>query len=369
LSPVFSRRLKVPHRTEALLLRQVTYGEADVIVTLLTRDLGKVSAMARNLRRAKPRPTVVLEPIHTLLVALDESPGVEMMVLREARLERVRHRLTRRLDALDAAGQGLRWVRALAPPRAPEPGIWVEIENFLDLLDGDGPQPPERVELAGLGLRLLRGVGYGFELRACARCGKPCPPGSPARFDPRQGGLICTACGGPLVLPPALRQALVLAEEGDSSSLPAAEAEAALGWIDVALVAHLSVGEQPSLETGKIMTDHVFASRPVRVRAPKGARVFEIHWADGLVGKIPHELLRGYCPCATCQGHSGTIRFVAGGDLELEEITPVGNYALQLTWGDRHDTGLYSFRYLRALSDVAMDPERAGDERPELPRL
>ncbi|MCS6899116.1 MAG: DUF971 domain-containing protein [Myxococcales bacterium] len=117
------------------------------------------------------------------------------------------------------------------------------------------------------------------------------------------------------------------------------------------------------------MADPVLASRPVRVRAPKGARVFEIHWADGFVGKIPHELLRGYCPCATCQGHGGTIRFVSGGDLELEEINQVGNYALQFTWGDRHDTGLYSFRYLRVLCEMAMDAAQAGGDRPELPRL
>ena len=116
--------------------------------------------------------------------------------------------------------------------------------------------------------------------------------------------------------------------------------------------------------------DHVLANKPVRVVAPKGARVFGIHWADGTAGKIPHLLLRGYCPCAGCQGHSGKIRFVEGGDLELESIAPVGNYALQLTWGDHHDAGIYSFRYLRSLSDLAeklaADPD---GEKPKLPRL
>lgn len=221
------------------------YGESDVIVTLLTQELGKVSAIARNLRRSKPKPGVVLEPIHTLWVSLDESPGVEMMVLREARLERVRHRLTRRLDALDAAGQGLRWVRALAPPRAAEPQIWAEIEAFLDQLNEEQIGAGVRGMLAGLGLRLLRGVGYGFEWESCARCGKPCPQEAPARFDARQGGLICTACGGgPLLLRPELRQAILRAEEGDPGALPSIEAEAVLDWIDVALVVHLSVGEQ-----------------------------------------------------------------------------------------------------------------------------
>ena len=118
------------------------------------------------------------------------------------------------------------------------------------------------------------------------------------------------------------------------------------------------------------MVDHVLATRPVRVRAPKGAKVFEIEWADGVIGKIPHELLRGYCPCATCQGHSGTIRFVEGGNFELRDIQTVGNYALQLVWGDRHDGGLYSFRYLRSLGEFAETRETSSQEPlPDLPRL
>jgi len=88
---------------------------------------------------------------------------------------------------------------------------------------------------------------------------------------------------------------------------------------------------------------------PVEVRAPRGARVMEISFEDGHVGVYPHELLRGYCPCATCHGHEGPIRFVEGGDLELTDIGEVGNYALRLTWGDGHSTGIYSFAYLREL--------------------
>jgi DUF971 family protein len=89
--------------------------------------------------------------------------------------------------------------------------------------------------------------------------------------------------------------------------------------------------------------------RPTEVRAPRGARIMQIVFDDGHEALLPHEWLRGFCPCATCQGHSGPIRFVPGGDLELAEIAEVGNYALRLVWGDGHSTGLYSFRFLREL--------------------
>ena len=78
--------------------------------------------------------------------------------------------------------------------------------------------------------------------------------------------------------------------------------------------------------------------KPVAIRSPRGARTSEIDWADGHKGVYPHAVLRGYCPCAGCQGHTGTIRFVeaSGVQLELDEIEPVGNYALRLAWFDGH---------------------------------
>jgi DUF971 family protein len=98
---------------------------------------------------------------------------------------------------------------------------------------------------------------------------------------------------------------------------------------------------------------------PKRVKAPHGARVFEVEWSDGTRSVLPHEILRGYCPCATCQGHSGQIEYRSGGNLELIEIQRVGNYALGLKWADGHDSGIYSFDYLQKLA------QRLQEEGPE----
>lgn len=93
------------------------------------------------------------------------------------------------------------------------------------------------------------------------------------------------------------------------------------------------------------------STKAVAIRSPRGAKVTEIDWADGHKGRYPHELLRGYCPCAGCQGHSGEISFVAPGahQVEIDRFEPVGRYALQIVWFDGHDTGLYSYKYLRSL--------------------
>ena len=111
-------------------------------------------------------------------------------------------------------------------------------------------------------------------------------------------------------------------------------------------------------------------TRPTGVKAPHGARELEISWADGHRSRFPHEILRGYCPCAGCQGHSGMIQFQEGGNLELRNLEQVGNYALGLSWGDAHETGIYSFRYLRALGDLldAQGPD-AVKAQGTLPRI
>lgn len=111
--------------------------------------------------------------------------------------------------------------------------------------------------------------------------------------------------------------------------------------------------------------------RCVAVRSPRGAAVTEIDWADGHKGVYPHALLRGYCPCATCQGHGGDIKFIeaSGIQLELEDIATVGNYALRFEWFDGHASGLYSFHYLRKLCQCdACKPSSPIAKHAELPR-
>ncbi len=88
---------------------------------------------------------------------------------------------------------------------------------------------------------------------------------------------------------------------------------------------------------------------PLTVRAPRGADTLEIDWADGHTSVYPNELLRGYCPCAGCQGHTSSIKFVPGNNSVIDGIDEVGNYGLSFTWGDGHDSGIYDHRYLRSI--------------------
>ena len=107
--------------TRALVLKRVAYGESDLVVTLLTEELGRVSALARGARASQKRFGGSLEPMHTLRVRLDDRPRAELSVLRESSIDVPRTRLAIDLDKMQAAGRALGWVRRAAPPRSGGP--------------------------------------------------------------------------------------------------------------------------------------------------------------------------------------------------------------------------------------------------------
>jgi DUF971 family protein len=83
-----------------------------------------------------------------------------------------------------------------------------------------------------------------------------------------------------------------------------------------------------------------------------------IRWDDGQESFVRLETLRRACPCAACKGetdvlgklHQGPNRPLTPNSFQLLRLSRVGGYALQPTWADGHNSGLYSFEYLRQLA-------------------
>lgn len=88
---------------------------------------------------------------------------------------------------------------------------------------------------------------------------------------------------------------------------------------------------------------------PLEINHAREQALVRITWNDGHVGSYSEEYLRGYCPCALCQGHGGKLKFISAPGAKLETIHAVGNYAIEFRWHDGHSTGIYTYEYLRAL--------------------
>lgn len=236
-----ARRTSALITTDALLLRRVEYGEADLVLTLLTRKLGKVSALARGARKSARRFAGALEPMHTLTVQLDERPGAELFVLTESKLKTPRAKILESLACLEAAGKALSWARRAAPPRTPEEGPYAVLETLLDRLQAASADSP-RIALAEAGLSLLVALGWGIDLERCVRCGKRATQRQSASVDAARGGLVCRSCGGSrLRLSGEAREHLSRAAAGETAVLSEQESASALDLVEAALGAHAGI--------------------------------------------------------------------------------------------------------------------------------
>jgi len=90
------------------------------------------------------------------------------------------------------------------------------------------------------------------------------------------------------------------------------------------------------------------APTPQALTVHSQSRVIEVGFSDGKTFRIPFELMRVYSPSADVQGHGPGQEVLQTGkrDVTVIALEPVGNYAVQPTFSDGHDSGLYSWDYL-----------------------
>lgn len=90
-----------------------------------------------------------------------------------------------------------------------------------------------------------------------------------------------------------------------------------------------------------------------------GKDLVHLTWADGHEGPVSLRTLRDACPCAGCRGETVLLHHYApapeGEPSSLKYLlhgaSTVGSYALQLEWGDGHNTGIYTWEHLRSLCE------------------
>jgi DUF971 family protein len=122
--------------------------------------------------------------------------------------------------------------------------------------------------------------------------------------------------------------------------------------------------------------------QPTEIRLHQQSRILEIAFADGAAFRLPCEFLRVYSPSAEVRGHGPGQEVLQVGkkDVGITRVEPVGSYAVQLTFSDGHDTGIYSWdllydygrrqdemwrHYLRRMEEAGAtrDPQEASSKR------
>lgn len=105
--------------------------------------------------------------------------------------------------------------------------------------------------------------------------------------------------------------------------------------------------------------------QPTALTVHQASRVLEVAFSDGASFRIPFELLRVYSPSAEVQGHGPGQEVLQTGkrDVLVEDLQPVGHYAVQPRFSDGHETGIYSWDYLYRLGAEQAELWRRYEQR------
>jgi DUF971 family protein len=92
-------------------------------------------------------------------------------------------------------------------------------------------------------------------------------------------------------------------------------------------------------------------SWPTEVTLHQKSEVLELAYSDGAKFRLPFEFLRVYSPSAEVRGHGPGQETLQVGKrgVKITSLEPVGNYAVQPTFSDGHNTGIFSWEYLREI--------------------
>lgn len=177
------------YRAEAVVLRTHKLGEADRIVSLMTRSHGLVRAVAKGVRRTTSRWGARLEPFNHVDLQLAEGRNLDVITQAEtltpfsANLGADYERYTAGTAMLETAE------RLIVEERQPS------VQQFLLLIGGlramTMPERPPGQVLDSYFLRSLSVAGYAPSFDSCARCDAPGPH---RWFNPAAGGILCPTC-------------------------------------------------------------------------------------------------------------------------------------------------------------------------------
>lgn len=171
------------------------YGESDLILTLLAREHGVISAIARGARRSRKRFGAGLGFFNVSSATFARSPRRELFELSSVELRRAFASVAADVAAMAHASYGTEVARELLPAETPEPEVFDLVVELYETLSVAGASP---FALRAFELRLLSALGLAPVLSRCVGCSRDLPlgAGDGAVLSPSRDGVLCSRCCG-----------------------------------------------------------------------------------------------------------------------------------------------------------------------------
>ncbi|MDG1510642.1 MAG: DNA repair protein RecO [Mariniblastus sp.] len=184
-------------KTTGIVLRVIPFSETSCIVTLFTRDFGKVTTMAKGARRPKSPFEAALDVLALCRIVFLNKNSDAMGLLTEAKLERRFRSATRSLDRLYAGYYIIELLNSLTDDGDPHPELFELSAQVIKQIDST-EITEEEVGLALLNyeLKMLGILGHLPMLTKCVSCGREKTTIARVSFGLNAGGILCGACRG-----------------------------------------------------------------------------------------------------------------------------------------------------------------------------
>ena len=178
-------------KTLAIVLRVIDFSESSCVVTLFTRDFGKLTGLAKGARRPKGPFESALDLLSVVRLMVIRKSSDALDLLTEARLEQRFRAASRDLSRLYAGYYVAELLIDLTQEDDPHPELFDAAISALRGLDDDASVPTTLVRFELAALRLL---GHHPSLDLCASCGEPVPEQPRVPFGLISGGVLCQRC-------------------------------------------------------------------------------------------------------------------------------------------------------------------------------
>ena len=191
---------------DALVLRRIEYRDADLILSLYTREAGKLRVIAANARQSRKRFIGGLDPVQRGAMMIRVREGASLHRLEQSTLSDAFLSLRAKLPRLEAAGALMSLIDRHVEEGDADEALFERTIGALERIGESDEAGDEALERDAFRLFFLERMGHAPALDRCAESSLEAPADRPAFFDPRRGGVVSRRHGGgPFLLSPDAR--------------------------------------------------------------------------------------------------------------------------------------------------------------------
>ena len=183
---------------QGLVLKSAPLGEAGLMATIYTRDMGKLKALARGARKPASKMVGHLEPLNLVHLSLASSRQGGMDTVTQAQILDSHAGLKADLEGISRAVYVSELADGFGAEGSRNPGLY---DLLLDTMRALREHSNPEMALRYFELHVLKCSGFMPELYQCVDCRRPPEPGK-HRFSPELGGVLCSDCtpAGPRIM-------------------------------------------------------------------------------------------------------------------------------------------------------------------------